>query len=76
MKYKVTISKVMAGRVRSDDIIDYDFEKPRYGFYWWFWLPRYMSNGGKFRRGECVDASLQWLCFSIGLIFWPQSKRV
>ena len=74
MKYKITISKVMAGRVQPDDVIDYDFEEPMYGFYWWFWVPRYMSNGGKFRYTECVDISLKWFCFSIGLVFWPQTR--
>ncbi len=71
MDYHATVSKVIAGRVRHDGVIDYSFEQPRFGFYWWFWLPRYQSNGGKFKRQEVVDVSIQWLCFSIGLIFWP-----
>jgi len=75
MKYNVTISKVMAGRVQPDDIIDHDFENPKYGFYWWFWVPRYRSNGGKFTYDQVVDVSIQWLCFSVGLIFWPNNNR-
>lgn len=74
MNYKVTVSNVIAGRVQLDDIIDYDFENPKYGFYWWFWKPKYISNEGKFKNQECVDVSLMWLCFSVGLIFWPQVK--
>ncbi len=70
MPYKVTVSKCRAGRVQPDDVIG-EYENPKYGFYWWFWKPRYVSNGGKFKREECVDVGLQWLCFSIGLIFWP-----
>ena len=73
MKYKINLSKVVAGRVRPDDIIE-DFENPKYGFYWWFWLPQYQSNKGKFKKGECVDVSALWLCFSLGLVFWPQTK--
>jgi len=73
MKYKFNVSKVIAGRVRPDDIIE-DFENPMYGFYWWFWMPQYQSNGGKFKKGQCVDVSVFWLCFSLGLIFWPQTK--
>lgn len=73
MKYKVTISKVMAGRVMPTDTIE-DFEDPKYGFYWWFWMPVYQSNGGSFKKGHCVDVSIMWMCFSFGLIFWPQSK--
>lgn len=73
MKYKITVSKVIAGRVKPDDYIGEE-ENPRFGFYWWFWLPKYTSNGGRFRMGECVDVGLIWLCFSVGVIFWPIHK--
>ena len=74
MSYTITVSKVMSGRVKLGDKIE-DFERPRYGFYWWFWVPKYSSNNGKFKRNECVDISLIWLCFSVGLIFWPKKDR-
>ena len=76
MKYKVTVSKGMAGRITATDTID-DYEEPysMYGFYWWFWKPRFNSNSGKFKRNECVDVSIQWLCFWFGFVFWPQTRR-
>jgi len=72
-KYTVTISKCMAARVCKNDLIE-DFEDPKYGFYWWFWMPLIKDNGGRFKRGECVDVSIMWLCFSFGFIFWPWNK--
>lgn len=70
MSYKITISRGMAGRVSKSDIIE-DFENPKYGFYWWFWKPEYQSNSGKFKRNECVDVDVKWLCFWFGFVFWP-----
>jgi len=74
MKYKVTVSTVMAGKIVPNDIIE-DWESPKFGRYWWFWSPCFNSNGGKFKRGDCVDFSVQWLCLSLGLTFWPQGER-
>lgn len=71
MRYGATFCNVMAGRIKPSDIIDYTYEKPKFGFYWWFWKPTWKTNGGKFKREEVVDVSVMWLCFSIGLIFWP-----
>lgn len=70
MGYRVTISKGIAGRVVAADNIE-DFEQPKYGFYWWFWLPKFDSNGGSRKRREVVDVSATWLCFWFGFIFWP-----
>lgn len=74
MGYLITLSNVVSGRVKPDDIIDYDFERPKFGFYWWFWKPTFQTNGGKFKKKQVVDISLQWLCFSMGLIFWPNNS--
>ena len=73
MRYKVSLSMVVARRVQQDDEINCDYEYSRYGFYWWFWKPRYIKCG-KFESNERVDVTLQWLCFSIGLIFRPDGK--
>jgi len=69
----ISFSFVKAGRVQPDDIID-EWERPRFGFYWWFWIPYYHSNGGRFRRGECVDMNLKWFCYSVGVIIWNNPK--
>ena len=71
MKYGVTFSKVVAGRVRESDIIDYESENPKFGFCWWFWKPTWQTNGGKFKKGQTIDVGVFWLCFYVGLIFWP-----
>lgn len=65
MQRKLHFSWVVAGRVRPSDVIE-DFENPRFGFYWWFWLPHVAWNGGKFLKKQTVDFSIMWLCFSVG----------
>lgn len=71
--YTFTVSRGIAGRIAKDDIIE-DFENSRYGFYWWFWLPVYMSNGGSIKRREVVDISVSFLCFWCGVILWPKNN--
>ncbi len=70
MKYKLTIGKGVSGKVLPDDVIE-DFERPKFGRYWWFWLPRLKWNKGRFSRGEIVDTGVMWLCFWLDFTFWP-----
>jgi hypothetical protein len=70
MGYRVTVSGVRAGRIAPDDTMG-DWERPRFGFYWWFWVPALKSNGGKFSRRECVDINFHIFCFSASVTFWP-----
>lgn len=70
MRYDIIFSKGIAGRVARDDVILND-EHPRYGFYWWFFIPKTSSNGGSIFREEVVDVSLHWLCFWVGFTLWP-----
>ena len=41
-----------------------DWERPRFGRNWWFWLPKISNNGGGFKKGNCTDVGIMWLCFS------------
>jgi hypothetical protein len=43
----------------------------RFGRCWWYWLPSMHWNGGRFWRGQCLDASAMFLCFSLNLTVWP-----
>jgi hypothetical protein len=70
MGYRITAGFGMAGRVSPNDIIE-DWESPKFGFYWWFWLPFFKSNGGSLRRRECVDIGVNIFCFWAGVTFWP-----
>ena len=72
MKYKVTSSFVMSGRLDGDS--DFDFESSRFGFYWFYFMPSISHNKGSFKKGECVDIGICWLCFIVGLTFWPNRK--
>ena len=49
--------------------------RPRFGRYWWFWLPNLFTNGGRFNAGETTDIVLQWLCFSLSLTVYTRRKR-
>lgn len=73
MGYKITVSKGIAGRIRPNDEIE-DWERPRFGFYWWMWIPKIKHNGGRFSKNQTVDVSVMWGCAWLGLIFWPQTK--
>lgn len=74
MDYKITFNWGRAGRVRQDDVIE-DFEEPRFGFYWWLWLPVFNHNNGIMKNREVVDVSLTWLCFWAGFTLWPRRKN-
>ena len=66
-------SFVMAGKVCPDDVLE-ESERPCFGRYWWFWLPRFSTNGGTFRRKDWwVTFQAQWLCFGVDLD-WVRRK--
>lgn len=71
----VTTSFGMSGRVeKGEDLTDfYEIQTPLFGFYWWVWLPRCHSNGGRVHRGEVFDFSIFWLCFRCNITFWYQA---
>ena len=71
----INFSFVMAGRIQPNDDIGVE-EKPKFGFYWWFWLPEINTNGAKLTNpDQCYDISLMLLCFSVGFILWPISNH-
>lgn len=74
MKYYIDYRFIVAGRIQPNDVIE-DDERPRFGFYWWFFIPNFNSNGGRFGQDECVYFSLNFLCFSFGLTFYPKLKN-
>lgn len=70
MTYKPTFSGGMAGR-HGTNYVPLSGETPRFGFYWWCWLPDIVWNEGRFSRGEVVDVNFIWLCFWCSVTFWP-----
>lgn len=70
---KLFISFVIAGSSRHSVFEQWELEsahRPRFGRNWWFWIPALNNNGGGFKRGNCTDLSVNWLCFSLGLIWF------
>ena len=47
-------------------------QKPRFGFWWWYWVPTIHKNQGRLIRRECIDVSLHWLCFWVCLTGFPK----
>jgi hypothetical protein len=45
---------------------------PRYGYCWWFWLPKAHYNGGRPDRNEVLDLTWSWLCFWCSFTAWPK----
>ena len=41
-----------------------------FGYCWGFWLPRLKWNKGLPLRDRCVDISIMWLCFWVGIILY------
>ena len=65
----------VAGRLPKDEDVAYWRclgNNPRFGFYWWRWLPRLGWNGGKLNWDDVVDIYIMWLCFNFGLTLWPK----
>ena len=74
MKYRILISKGIAGKILQTDDIE-DFSKSKFGRYWFYWLPSINRNGGKFSKNQVVDVDIIWLCFWFGLMFCPTSNK-
>ncbi len=74
--YKVSFMGGCAGRVQPGDKNPdgSSAEGRNLGFYWWFWLPSFSHNNGRFSKQECVDLSVHWFAFYAHLIFFPERR--
>ena len=66
-------SFVIAGSSKNSNFEQWELEsnhRPRFGRNWWFWVPYFNNNGGKFRKGLTTDVSLNFLCFSVGVTWY------
>jgi len=56
----------MAGRSTNEVFEQWELDastRPRFGRNWWFWMPTFSWNGGRFKPYENTDISFHWLCF-------------
>lgn len=76
--YDIHFSGGRAGKYKSlAEFDEWELQqntRPRYGRYWWFWIPNLKSNGGKFDFTDCVDINFHFLCFWLSLTFFPNKK--
>lgn len=79
MQFKnLFISFVMSGSSKGSVFEQWELEsksRPRFGRNWWFWLPSYNWNGGKFKNYENTDISILWLCFSVSITVYSWNRR-
>ncbi len=64
------LSFVVAGRSTNEKFEQWELDsphRPRFGRNWWFWLPSFTTNGGRFKSHQNTDISFRWLCFSMSL---------
>lgn len=73
MSYRISWSIGVADKIPPGETVEFDVygQTPRFGRWWWFWLPMVNHNDGKFSRREVVDWTLCWLCFAVNVTFWP-----
>jgi hypothetical protein len=69
----------MAGRSYDSNFEQWELDsphRPRFGRNWWFWLPKLITNSGRFRCYENTDINLNFLCFwvSITVYAWRGKK--
>lgn len=73
IRNNVFLSLVMAGSSKGSTFEDW--EKPRFGRNWWFWMPKPSTNGGRFKRHETTDIGISWLCFCVSFTVYSWGKR-
>lgn len=73
VRYQWSISGGMAGHDYDGTPVEHlcPGQTPRFGFWWWNWMPRIHQNGGKARHIQVVDVSVTWLCFWVSLTGFP-----
>lgn len=76
-KYRMSFSAGKSGRLSPDEKIGTEWELikeegyTRYGFYWWFWIPSFSRNDGRFSmEDQCVHFDIHLFCFWATLYFW------
>jgi hypothetical protein len=75
MKYRLTFICGGAGKVEPGEVLDkYNLcegQTPRFGYYWWHWLPTWHYNGGRPSRREVLDLNFGWLRWWCAVTAWP-----
>jgi hypothetical protein len=51
----------------------FDVYRSRFGFVWWFWLPRLHAQQPDEQNPRVIRVI--WLCFAVGLEIWGRESR-
>lgn len=75
MKYRLTFICGGAGKVEPGEVLDKyslcEGQTPRFGYYWWHWLPTWHYNGGRPSMREVLDFNCAWLRWWCAVTAWP-----
>jgi len=78
MKYKVMFSSGGAGKMQEGEVLnEYSLcagQTPRFGYYWWMWIPEFRMNGGSIFRKETVDINFHWLRWWCAVTMFPVNE--
>ena len=77
IKDNIFFGVVIAGKTTNEVFEQWELEskhRPRFGRYWWFWMPSISNNGGGFRKNKTTDISFRWLCVSVYLTVYAWDK--
>ena len=71
------IGVVVAGSSKGNTFEQWELDaktRPRFGRNWWYWLPSFGWNGGKFKKHENTDISFYWFCFVFNVTLYARQK--
>lgn len=64
-----------SARIRPEDWVDKfslcENQTPRFGYWWWEWLPKVHICFGNPLRGRTFSVDVSWLCFYATMLVWP-----
>jgi hypothetical protein len=67
-KHNFCFSCGMAGKIDNSE--GNGVEIPRFGRYWWYWLPHIHHNNGKFWKREVTDINFMFMCYWFAITIW------
>ena len=67
---KVNFSFKQAGKISPNDPF-IECVTPRFGRYWFYWLPHFKWNKGLPWKNEVLDVGFYWLFYTVDMVLWP-----
>lgn len=76
--YRLTFICGKAGKVEQGELLDKHNlckgQTPRFGYYWWSWIPSFKYNSGNPLKRHILDFGMHWFCYWVAITAWPKRK--